>query len=492
MYRSYYLRITFFLSLSILAWLPVSSFAFNHLRANSASTESDVFPDPPGLRDAVQFWRQVFGVWRGNQVTLHDNEYLGAVYEVIHLPSSWREELSSGQKEYIQDRREALEKKLEALENRLRYGLSLNTELQGLHDVIVRAAGKFAVYGAARRVRQQRGMRERFLEGLQTSGRYDTHMREVFRNARLPEDLAYLPHIESSFVNHSRSQAGAAGVWQFMRSTGALYMMINEAVDERFDPVFAARGAARYLGGAYQRLGDWGLAITSYNHGINGMAAARDQYGRDIEKIVRNYKGRLFGFASRNFYAEFLAVRSIIGDLNKYFPGGVRLDPPIDRARVRLMYPATLAQLANDYGIGTGFVQALNPALTQPVINGRIALPAGTELWLPEHTVANRGSVTVNTRKYGTSPLEKPIFKPVFRALRNTAPNKPVRVTASRPSPVKKTASRKSKFHLVRKGESPYGIASRYGVQVGTMMAFNDLRPDDVIRPGQQLRIPMK
>ncbi len=487
MYRSYYLRITLFLSLTVLAWLPGASSAYNQPRANSASAESDVFPDPPGLRDAVQFWRQVFGVWRGNQVALHDNEYLGAVYEVIHLPSSWREELSFGQKEYIKDRREALVNRLSALENRLRYGLPLDTELQGLHDAIVKAAGKFAVYGAAQRVRQQRGMRERFLEGLQTSGRYDTHIRKVFRNARLPEDLAYLPHIESAFENHSRSQVGAAGVWQFMRSTGKLYMMINEAVDERFDPIFAARGAARYLSGAYQRLGDWGLAITSYNHGINGLAAARNEYGPNIEKIVRNYKGRLFGFASRNFYAEFLAVRSIIGNLDKYFPGGVRLDPPIDHARVRLMYPATLAQLANDYGVGAGFLQTLNPALTQPVINGRIPLPAGTELWLPKHTVSDPGSITVYTRKQAAFPLEKSVFRAV-----SSVPKKQARVAKGRPSPVKKAASRKSKLHVVRKGESPYGIASRYGVRVRTMMVYNDLRPDDVIRPGQQLWIPMK
>ncbi|MCI0653603.1 MAG: transglycosylase SLT domain-containing protein, partial [Methylococcaceae bacterium] len=370
----------------------------------------------------------------------------------------------------------------------LLHALPLDIQQQRLHDVIVKAAGKFAVYGAAQRVRHQRGMRERFLEGLRTSGRYHTHIRDVFRNARLPEDLAYLPHIESSFMTHARSNVGAAGVWQFMRSTGVRYLSINDAVDERYDPVFAARGAARYLGGAYQRLGDWGLAITSYNHGINGMAAARRQYGTDIGQIVRNYKSRLFGFASRNFYAEFLAVRSIIYDLNSYFPGGVRFDRPIDHGRVRLMYPATLRQLASHYGVSAGIVQSLNPALTLLAASGRIPVPAGTEIWLPKHTVSDPGLVANYTQRHETYPLEKPDY----RVRQTFEPRKQVAVKSKRGISRKKKASRRTKTHVVRKGESAYRIASRYGIQVRSMMAYNDLRPNAVIRPGQHLRIPVK
>ncbi|MGH8548561.1 MAG: LysM peptidoglycan-binding domain-containing protein, partial [Methylococcales bacterium] len=233
---------------------------------------------------------------------------------------------------------------------------------------------------------------------------------------------------------------------------------------------------------------DWGLAITSYNHGINGIASARRQYGGDIGKIVRNYKGSLFGFASRNFYAEFLAVRSIIHDLNSYFPGGVLFDRPIDHGRVRLMYPATLAQLANQYGVHAGLVQTLNPALTQRAADGRIPLPAGTELWLPKHTVPDSGFVTVYSRKQEAFP----VLKPAYRAPRTAGPSKRVAARTIRTNPRKKTAYRRSKTHVVRKGESAFRIASRYGIQVRTMMAFNDLRPNAIIRPGQQLRIPVK
>jgi membrane-bound lytic murein transglycosylase D len=223
----------------------------------------------------------------------------------------------------------------------------------------------------------------------------------------------------------------------------------------------------------------------SYNHGINGMATARRQYGSDIGKIVRNYKGRLFGFASRNFYAEFLAVRSIIHDLDRYFPGGVLFDRPIDHDRVHLMVPATLPQLAGQYGVHTGLVQALNPALTQRAVNGRAPLPAGTEIWLPKHRIPDSRFVTLHNRKQETFPIRKPAF-------RASETGKRVAKRTLVKKPGKKTGSRRSKTHVVRKGESAFRIASRYGVQVRTMMAFNDLRPNAVIRPGQELRIPLK
>ncbi|MGR9106304.1 MAG: transglycosylase SLT domain-containing protein [Gammaproteobacteria bacterium] len=485
----HFFRFAILATLAAFCWLPWPVSAYGVAPPGVAVPGSNVFPSPPELDEAVQFWRQVFGVWSRNQVALHDDEHLGLIYEIFHLPAPWSEGLTSEQAQLIRDRRERLENKLSAMEYRVRQGLPLDYEQQRLYDQIVKAGGKFAVFGAATRLRQQRGMQERFLTGLEISGRYDARMREVFRNARLPEDLAYLPHIESSFVNHARSNVGASGIWQFMRSTGVKYLMINDAVDERLDPVFAARGAARYLGDAYRRLGDWGVAITSYNHGVNGMAAATQEYGPDIGKIVRQYKGRLFGFASRNFYAEFLAVRSIIDDLDQYFPRGVRLDRPIDHARVRLMYPATLSQLAGHYGIGTGIVEVLNPSLSPRAATGRIALPAGTELWLPKHTVADPGGFAIYSRKMESLAPQRPHIP----TSRQREPAKRVAVVSKAKSKsLVKVARPGSRMHVVRKGESPFRIAIRYGVQVKTMMAFNDLRPNAVIRPGQKLRIPTK
>ena len=99
-------------------------------------------------------------------------------------------------------------------------------------------------------------------------------MRAVFRDQGMPDDLALLPHVESSFNVRAYSKYGAAGVWQFMRGTGRRFMKVDYVVDESLDPITATRAAARLLRENYAILGTWPLALTAYNHGAAGMARA--------------------------------------------------------------------------------------------------------------------------------------------------------------------------------------------------------------------------
>ena len=125
--------------------------------------------------------------------------------------------------------------------------------------------------------------------------------------------------MESSFQTGAQSSAGAVGIWQFTRGAAEKFMAVGGGRDERYDPVASTYGAARYLRYAYDKLGDWPTALTSYNHGINGMARAQSQVGNDFVRIVQEYDSPKFGFASRNYYAEFLAARDIARDPARYF-----------------------------------------------------------------------------------------------------------------------------------------------------------------------------
>src|SRR5207237_2254993 len=119
--------------------------------------------------------------------------------------------------------------------------------------------------------------------------------------------LPRLPLSESCFNLHAYPKVGAAGIWQFMPATGRHFMRVDNLVDERRDPIASTRAAAQFLDRVHDMLGSWPLAITAYNHGPDGMARAVDEVGSsDIGRIVREYQGRAFGFASRNFYAELL------------------------------------------------------------------------------------------------------------------------------------------------------------------------------------------
>ena len=176
------------------------------------------------------------------------------------------------------------------------------------------------------RIKVQRGISERFTAGVRRSGRYMEHMRKIFAARQLPLELVYLPLVESSFRNDARSFRGAVGMWQFMPRTGRRYMRVTRLVDERRDPLEATRAAARLLQENYRELKTWPLAVTAYNHGRAGMKRAVRRVGtRDIVTIIRRYRSRTFKFASKNFYAEFLAAVHVMREVERHLPH-VRFD----------------------------------------------------------------------------------------------------------------------------------------------------------------------
>jgi membrane-bound lytic murein transglycosylase D len=301
---------------------PLAAPALPRKPYKQAAAYSGFFLKPGELEPAVEFWRNVYVKWRRSEVVFHDDRHLDVIYEVMTLPGYVDESLTPEQKDIVSRRRNFWKTQLAVLEGKLRYNAPLNA---GERELLARleSGGRplaSILNGAADRVHAQRGTRERFKRGLEISARYERQFRKIFRNAGLPEDLAYLPHVESSFQPAARSSAGAVGMWQFTKAAAKRFMPGNHRTDRRLDPYASAAGAANYLGYAYSMLGNWPAAITSYNHGINGMKRAQNQFGPDFARIVQNYASPAFGFASRNYYAQFLAAREIASDPAQYFP----------------------------------------------------------------------------------------------------------------------------------------------------------------------------
>ena len=296
-----------------------------------AVTYSGIFPKPNALEPAVEFWRKTYAVWRRAEVAYHDDRYMDVVYEVARLPGYVAEGLTSEQKQVMNERRDFWKTRLANLEYKVRYKAPLNSEDKQLIAKL-EASGRplyVVLQGASERVRAQRGTKERFKRGLEISGRYNLQFRKIFRDAGLPEELAYLPHVESSFQPSARSSAGAVGMWQFTKGAAQTFMPGNNKVDYRLDPFISAQGAARYLSYAYGKLGNWPSALTSYNHGIGGMKRAQNRMGTDFVRIVEQYDGPAFGFASRNYYAQFLAAREIAVNPDTFFPEGISYEMPV-------------------------------------------------------------------------------------------------------------------------------------------------------------------
>ncbi|MEW6218237.1 MAG: transglycosylase SLT domain-containing protein [Thermodesulfobacteriota bacterium] len=408
---------------------------------------AEEFPLFDCIAPNVAFWKDVYSRYTTGQAILHDATDLSIVYEVMDL-GPVGDDIGQANRDSI---KEALEK-YKAIVQGLAAGRPPATaeerRVRGLFAADLPAA---RLQAAAGNIRWQRGQADRFREGLIRSGAYLAEMKGIFRSQGLPEDLAYLPHVESSFQIRAGSKAGAAGVWQFTRSTGSRFLRIGSAVDERYDPIRASHAAARLLKENHEALGDWPLALTAYNHGAGGMRRAKAEKG-DYPTIFREYNGPLFKFASRNFYSEFLAAREVAKDFRRYF-GELRLESPEKGCR-ELTVPAGLrfADACRRYGVSADTLADLNPALLKPVRDGGRRIPAGYRLRLPAGAKA-------------AGPV----------------------LAAAAPEPAK---GRPALVYRVRRGDTLSAVARRHNLPAGAILLANNLQSADRIFPGQELRIP--
>jgi membrane-bound lytic murein transglycosylase D len=348
------------------------------LLASNLCAASDPFPTFPCLEPNVRFWIDTYTKYPTTNGIIHDAEDLSIVYGVIDLLPQDKVGARHINQERIQAAKEQYKKILEGLvENRD----SQDAEKRRIADLFATEAGPDAFREAMDNIRCQVGQKDRFERGLIRSGAYLQRIRAIFRSHNLPEDLCYLPHVESSFDVTAYSKAGAAGMWQFTQSTGKRFLTVNKFVDERRDPIRASEAAAKLLKHNYERLGDWPLAVTAYNHGIAGMLRAKEEMGT-YDAVFESYNGRLFKFASRNFYSEFLAARHVAKNYTQYF-SDVRLSTSLEDREVLTKGQTSVAALSRQYEVDLDTLRALNPALGQPVFKGQRQVPKGYMLRLP-------------------------------------------------------------------------------------------------------------
>jgi membrane-bound lytic murein transglycosylase D len=362
--------------------------ALTMLLAVPSVTGATSFPRPPELEHQINFWRKVFTTYSQDQTLIHDAVNLDRIYTVLDFRPY--EDAGYGPIETERIRKDIAESEIARIRyllSRIAYGTprdALSADEQRIYDLFRDDdPDPYKFLHASDQVRGQRGIRERFQNGFQISRKYLPEMERIFHDEGLPVELTRLPLIESCFDVSAYSKVGAAGVWQFMPATGRLFMEVSSSVDERRDPIASTRAAARYLVRSYERLGTWPLAITSYNYGPNGMSRAIDETGTsDIATIVRYWGGPGFGFASRNFYAEFLAALDVEKNSETYFGRLPKETLPLTRIvmldrSVDIFAAARLAR-TQDYVLAD-----LNPALLDPVVSGRVPIPAGYGLRVP-------------------------------------------------------------------------------------------------------------
>jgi membrane-bound lytic murein transglycosylase D len=422
--------------------------------ASAAPAGSSLFPVPEIIKPNVAFWIRIYTEVSLQEGLLHDRDYPQVVYEKIPNGDRTGKKLS----EFIDQRRKIYVDAIIAVRDSApaKWGAAEKRVAE-----LFKSAPEGALTGAEERIRHQGGQRERFKLGLARSAMYLDTISAILKKHGVPDELKYLPHVESSFDAEAYSKVGAAGLWQFMRSTGKLYMKIDYMFDERSDPIISTNAAAKFLKANYDMLGAWPLAITAYNHGPNGIRGAVEKLGtRDIAVILQKHESASFRFASKNFYSCFVAVLQIVEKPEKYFKD-IKYYPKYSATGLKLPFAMKPDALCKALGITESDFKALNPSLRPVVFSQKKTIPAGYNINVPSNISAEAAVAAVNRTP------------------------QPMRAT-----PKEAAESEAEGYYTIVSGDNLQGIAKRLGVPMSELAAVNNITNSSKIQVGQVLLIP--
>lgn len=293
----------------------------------------------------------------------------------------------------------------------------------------------------------------------------------------IPDELKYLPIIESSMNPHAVSRVGATGLWQFMFTTAKGYgLNMDNFVDERKDPVQASFAAAAYFRDAYESLGDWLLAIAAYNCGAGNVnRAIQKANSRDFWEI-RPYLPQ----ETRNYVPAFIAAVYVMNYAKNHQIMAQKSPFSLKTDTVQVNRFVSLTALSEALELETDALFVLNPSYKKKIVNGtdespkRIIMPAAQlENFARIYDVLNNLPVDVDTRVYLASNDDK--------RLRNKSKYGSSRSSA----PVHST------YHRVQRGQNLSTIAAKYRVEVQDLKAWNNLKGSTLV-PGQRLIVSSK
>lgn len=347
-------------------------------------------------------------------------------------------------------------------------------------------------------------------KALGRAEKYSALMREIVVEYGIPEELAYLPIIESGFNYQAYSPKGAAGMWQFMPGTAKwIGMKRNEWMDERLDPVISCRYAAKYLRMLYDTFGDWYLALASYNYG-----------GHNVKRAIRNAgtsefydisAKRIIPVETQKYVPRFVASVYIIKNYEKY---GLKFKEwKEDYEYYSLPFTSPVRLVAKYSGVTEREFMQLNPALRSPFVPSnrhgyQIRLPKDKMLRLKKnynvlknqsaqdyqvYYVKRGDSLSTISYRFGVSQGILMSINGIVNSNRIREGQKlyvPVSYYALQKAKVKtQTAKAAAASHVVARGDTLYGIALKYRTSADTLARLNRLRSPYTIRVGQVLRI---
>ncbi len=368
--------------------------------------------------------------------------------------------------------------------------------------------------------------RKAFEEAYERSGLYRDMIVQEFRQAGIPDELSWLPMVESWYKVRALSVARALGLWQFISSTGSLYDLKRDRyIDERMDPIKETRAAARHLSFLHELFGDWTTALAAYNCGE--FRVQRVIRSQQIDYLDNFWD--LFAqlpYETARFVPRFIAVQLIINNPAKY---GFTLPtpyPPLAFETVKVSRPAKLSALSSALGLDPSEMAFLNPELrydATPDYEYELKVPVGyvekcnasiasLPKWVPPeatfvlHRVRTGETLGLIAARYHTSVaaivrlngLKSSRFIRAGWTLkvpgRGAAPasGAPVVGSGLPPSATMAAAAQTPApdgSYMVCAGDTSYSIARKYGLSLEDFLALNSLTLESVLTPGQMVKV---
>jgi len=364
--------------------------------------------------------------------------------------------------------------------------------------------------------------RKAFEDAYKRSGLFRTMILDEMRKAGLPEQLSWLPLIESGFKVKALSRARALGLWQFMRSTGYRYgLKQDKYVDERMDPVKATQAAIKYLIELHDLFGDWTTALASYNCGEfrvqNVIRAQRIDYFDNFWDLFQNLP-----YETARFVPRLIAALHILEDPARYGFELPEPEKPLQFETVAVNQPVKLSALSTSLGLDPLMLSYLNPELrneSTPNYEYQLKVPFGygekvlaaapaVPKWIPPdvifswHYVRSGDTLGVIARRYRTTVgaiqrLNNMRGTLIYPGQRLKIPGRggvPERTPAggsgppAKPAPGESTSPEETIAYTVRPGDTLFALARAFNTTIERIKSENGL-PDDQLNAGQQLVI---
>ncbi len=327
--------------------------------SSSLPTHSNFAPTPQ-LIERVEFWKKIYSVYTTEQGVFHLPNDPDFILGEVDLRPIYANSVYS----------ESLKRKL------------AKNEITKKRQEIA-AKWKIADSG---RIRLQMGLKDRMQKAIFLSGRYLPMMEKIFKKKDLPVELTRIVFVESSFNVLAQSKVGASGLWQIMPNVAKPRGYITADFDKRNHPQYATELAAQILKQNYKKLGSWPLAITAYNHGLTGILRMKSRANSNqIEDLIdsENPTGT-WGFASRNFYACFLAVLEVEKNAIELFGQDLIQSTAYNSKEFKLTQTLPKSKILQWYNGSLLRFRQMNPHLNWTKINKTKKIPAGIPLQIPQ------------------------------------------------------------------------------------------------------------